>query len=225
MHVRVSIDVSKPLCCGRLVCVGGSSKLWVTFKYERMPIFCYWCGLIDHDEKDCMEGARSKETLGQREKQYGPWLRTSPDHCQKPQLVVTMENKSKGSSMAENRRERSVAIKPGDQLVTCIAKPAIAGANSYVVKHRETTKATDKIEVVKHVGLSDMAVTEKLGPIPWSMQQADFEERLQEIDHELAVGGSTTKLMPKNLCFLNLKADLVEESNGVNLKLLGDASQ
>jgi len=75
------------------------------------------------------------------------------------------------------------------------------------------------------MGLSDMAVTEKLGPIPWSMQQADFEERLQEIDRELAVGGSTAKLMTKNLCFLNLKADLVEESNGVNLKLLGDASQ
>ena len=67
-------------------------------------------------------------------------------------------------------------------------------------------------------------MTEKLRLIFWSMQQADFEERLQEIDHEFAAGGSTVKLTPKKLCFSNLKADLVEESNGVNLKLLGDAS-
>ena len=69
MGVRFSIDVSKPLCRGCLVRVGGSLKLWVTFKYERMPSFCYWRGLIDHDEKDCMEGARTKETLRQSEKQ------------------------------------------------------------------------------------------------------------------------------------------------------------
>ena len=69
MDVRFSIDVSKPLCRGRLVRVGGSLKLWVTFKYKRMPSFCYWRGLIDHDEKDCMEGAQTKETLRQSEKQ------------------------------------------------------------------------------------------------------------------------------------------------------------
>ena len=44
------------------------------------------------------------------------------------------------------------------------------------------------------MGLLDMAMTEKLRLISWSTQQADFEERLQEIDRELAAGGSTVKL-------------------------------
>ncbi|XP_075656424.1 uncharacterized protein LOC142626476 [Castanea sativa] len=57
MRVRVSIDAIKPLCRGRLVRVGGSSKIWVTFRYERMPIFNYWGGQMNHDEKDCIEGA------------------------------------------------------------------------------------------------------------------------------------------------------------------------
>ena len=60
-------------------------------------------------------------------------------------------------------------IKPRDQSVTCIAKLAVAGTNSVVVNHKETTKAADRIEV-KHVGLLDMATTEKLRLISWSTQ-------------------------------------------------------
>ena len=104
-----------------------------------------------------------------------------------------MENRSEGSLVAKNRRVRSATIKPGDQSITCIAKLAVAGMNSDVVNHKETTKAADRIEV-KHVGLLDMATTEKLRLISWSTQQADFEERLQEIDCELAAGGYTVKL-------------------------------
>ena len=135
MRVRVSIDALKPLCRGRLVRVGGSSKLWVTFKYERMPIFCYWCGLLDHDEKDCMKRARSNETLRQNEKQYGPWLRAGPDRSQKPQLVLAMENRRDGSPAAETGRERPAATKPGDQLAVYAAKPMVTGVISDVVNH------------------------------------------------------------------------------------------
>lgn len=25
---------------------------WVTFKYERIPNICYWCGCLNHVDKD-----------------------------------------------------------------------------------------------------------------------------------------------------------------------------
>ena len=61
---------------------------WVEFRYERIPIFCYSCGKVDHDERDCLQWIRSNVTLRPKEKQFGPWLCAQPEKNQKPQLVV-----------------------------------------------------------------------------------------------------------------------------------------
>ena len=31
----------------------GQTPHWVSFQYERLPIFCYWCVVLNHDERDC----------------------------------------------------------------------------------------------------------------------------------------------------------------------------
>ena len=40
--IRVTIDITQPLCQGRMVHIGGAPPKWVDFRYERLPIFCYW---------------------------------------------------------------------------------------------------------------------------------------------------------------------------------------
>ena len=54
--IKVLLDISLPLCRGRKVCLGEQGLKWVDLKYERLPIFCYLCGRVDHDEKECMQG-------------------------------------------------------------------------------------------------------------------------------------------------------------------------
>ena len=66
IRIRVSIDVTVPLCRGCLVTMRGNEKVWVSFKYVRLPNICYWCGCLDHDDKDCelwlnSEGSLSKD--------------------------------------------------------------------------------------------------------------------------------------------------------------------
>ena len=51
--VRVRIDVSKPLSRGRRVVTDDGTKTWVSFKYKKLTNFCYWCGMVTHDEKEC----------------------------------------------------------------------------------------------------------------------------------------------------------------------------
>ena len=52
IRVRININITQPLCKGRLVNMGGPKPQWISFKYEFMPIFCYWCGVMNHDEKE-----------------------------------------------------------------------------------------------------------------------------------------------------------------------------
>ncbi|XP_050289780.1 uncharacterized protein LOC126727927 [Quercus robur] len=51
--VQVSIDLSLPLRRGRLISVGEGKHVWISFKYERLPNLCYWCGQLTHNDKDC----------------------------------------------------------------------------------------------------------------------------------------------------------------------------
>lgn len=87
VRVRVNMDITKPLCRGRMVRFGASDRRWVSFQYERLPIYCYWCGKLDHDKKDCPLWMQSNGSLSRDKQQYGPWLRASPDCLQKPQVV------------------------------------------------------------------------------------------------------------------------------------------
>ena len=40
-RIRVVLDVSLPLCCGRVFSLENDKNLWKTYKYERLPNICY----------------------------------------------------------------------------------------------------------------------------------------------------------------------------------------
>ena len=48
-------------------------KLWVTFKYERLPTVCYICGRLGHDDMHCVARKARQVT----EYQYGDWIRAN----------------------------------------------------------------------------------------------------------------------------------------------------
>ncbi|KAH9672067.1 reverse transcriptase domain-containing protein [Citrus sinensis] len=53
MLIRVSIDVRKPLKKRLRLKNEGGEWFWVDFKYERLNVFCFICGLFGHTEKLC----------------------------------------------------------------------------------------------------------------------------------------------------------------------------
>ena len=72
---RVRIDITKPLNKVRKIWSEGSVIGCVVLKYEHLPNFCYWCGLVSHDDKDCERWLRSKGSLEKSDQHYRDWIR------------------------------------------------------------------------------------------------------------------------------------------------------
>ncbi|KAH7841895.1 hypothetical protein Vadar_013209 [Vaccinium darrowii] len=74
VRVRVRIPLNRPLRRGGNVVLGEGLKCWVDYKYERLPLFCHYCGLIDHEIQEC--SVKSKDVMEGyvKENSYGPWM-------------------------------------------------------------------------------------------------------------------------------------------------------
>lgn len=53
LRTRVRVPLAKPLKRRMKVKTSETSFFWVNFKYERVPTFCFICGMMGHAEKYC----------------------------------------------------------------------------------------------------------------------------------------------------------------------------
>ncbi|XP_031111264.1 nucleolin 1-like isoform X3 [Ipomoea triloba] len=75
LRVRALLDLTKPLRRRVKMKKEGGDWFWAEFKYERLPHFCFLCGLMGHTERYCermLEGV-TEETV----RPYGSWLRAT----------------------------------------------------------------------------------------------------------------------------------------------------
>ena len=73
MRIRVDLPIDKPLRRGGNVVSKDGEKFWIHFKYERLPTFCFLCGMLGHDDKHCQIPTDQQGTP----KQYGECLRAN----------------------------------------------------------------------------------------------------------------------------------------------------
>ncbi|KAK7860162.1 uncharacterized protein CFP56_042202 [Quercus suber] len=179
MRIRVTIDISNPLCRGRKVRLGGSSQFWVDFKYERMPIFCYLCGMVTHDENDCLVGLRRSERLKAEDKPYGTWLRATQERLQKPQLVLA-------PSCDSDREVQRNTVSSARAAIVLNRPPRSAVGET----HFQTTEEKVKEKGTADVGLVVAGSEVEIPRIPHAQRGCQFEEQLREIDAALC--GDTT---------------------------------
>jgi hypothetical protein len=48
------------------------ATIWIPFQYEKVPKFCFKCGVIYHGVRGCTGGIGGK--MAGSEYEYGPWL-------------------------------------------------------------------------------------------------------------------------------------------------------
>ncbi|KAF4375099.1 hypothetical protein F8388_017245 [Cannabis sativa] len=76
LRFQVWLNLAVPLLAGVSLPEYGQKKVWSFFKYEKLPIFCFKCGVIGHVETDC-SGKKRMVTVqdGRNIPLFGSWLR------------------------------------------------------------------------------------------------------------------------------------------------------
>ncbi|KAF4391041.1 hypothetical protein F8388_024873 [Cannabis sativa] len=76
-YVRVKIDFSidREVFVGRYIPVDGG-KRWIQFKFDRLPLLCFNCGIWGHDQANCVkEKVMEYSVSGGQVPKYGVWLK------------------------------------------------------------------------------------------------------------------------------------------------------
>lgn len=70
---KCRLGITKSLHRGTAIKVKGY-KIWLDFRYERLPNFCFKCVIIKHGEFGCPKFLVSRSTHDGNNNQYGIWL-------------------------------------------------------------------------------------------------------------------------------------------------------
>ena len=114
MRIRVGIPLDKPLRhCGVIASPEGEIYQ-VYFRYERLPFFCFSCGIMRHDERHC----QSMGNPTNEPQQYGEWLRAQGGN----KMVSLKIGPAKAAMMPTNPQisgetRQSTASKEGEGLM------------------------------------------------------------------------------------------------------------
>jgi hypothetical protein len=73
IKIKVNINVHKPIPSGIHVGNPNDGNCWIDYRYEKLPLVCFKCGLLGHAEKLCRNPPLVLGTLAP----LGPWIRST----------------------------------------------------------------------------------------------------------------------------------------------------
>ena len=134
VRVRVILNVTNPLCRGRKFSLEDGSTGWVSFKYERLPSLCFWCGCLTHGERDCELWMASGGSLTVEDRKYGMWLRAPlSNNVKRSTIAVPGFFQQKKASHASTVEEKEPVLKP-HQPVTPASKSSTSSTEKVTPK-------------------------------------------------------------------------------------------
>ncbi|KAL0013375.1 hypothetical protein SO802_000444 [Lithocarpus litseifolius] len=197
-RTRVSVDITKPLCRGRRITMSSGKEGWVSFKYERLPNICYWCGRLTYGDKECLKWVKSRGTLKVEDQQFGTWLRAAtPSMSQR--TVIRVAGMDEEDIRADDDQQK--AGKRGDEGNGSRERKTTAAEEERVARHREedndvldninegvlvTESPTNPDSINDDDPIMDVTFNSLAYLNPGNnKEKADFSEQLEEIDKEL----------------------------------------
>ena len=193
MRVRVSVDITKPLCRGRIISLDNGKELWVSFKYERLPNLCYWCGCLTHNDRDCALWIESEGSLQTDSQQFGPWIKAAPFVSTRRNMVkvpgfFTSRKLNAAAATSKPAREPPVVVVRSGKDSPEILRPDKESASIFPSANIAPDFQELNMENIAH---TESAAASNLGSSNLTdhgeriVQAAVFEEVLEDIDKDI----------------------------------------
>ena len=207
VRVRVKVDISKPLCRGRVVSLENGKEIWVSFKYERLSNLCYWCGNLTHDDRDCEVWIESGGTLPSDAQQYGAWIRALPFVRSKrssvsvPGFYKQTATSSSTPTTAKQHEKPRVMIRRGGPVPEIIRSGKEKETPNQEGNKSPDFQETNPVESMPFHTDSHVDIEVNAGntdQIKGSLSAELFEEKLEEINRELSKFDTATEFQSKS---------------------------
>ncbi|XP_065620823.1 uncharacterized protein LOC136063823 [Quercus suber] len=186
IRVRALIDISHPLCRGRLITLEDGKDHWVSFKYERLPNLCYWCGCLTQNDKDCETWIESEGNLNSMNQQFGAWLRAPPFSATRKKVISVPGFFAKKKSSSSSYTSSNSTIRPPSdhqhderELQSVTDHTPSNGTDVTSDNHRASGACVG--------GRSTQSINEGIKdvpPIQFKLND-DFEKLIQNLDNEI----------------------------------------
>ncbi|CAJ2627958.1 unnamed protein product [Trifolium pratense] len=77
VKIKVNLEIYKPIKAGIHIRSVKDGVHWIDFRYEKLPHFCFTCGLIGHIETNCKLRDTKTDAESTNQNVLGPWLRSN----------------------------------------------------------------------------------------------------------------------------------------------------
>lgn len=127
LRIKVALDVQQPIKRRMKIKRSGGEWLWIQFKYERLPQFCFFCGILGHADKFCAKLFECSEVP--QERPYDSSLRAQVGRSQ-PQIGAPWLRNYQYHGRNEGRQESDALMEVDPELVMTDGNPGIFGSGS-----------------------------------------------------------------------------------------------
>jgi hypothetical protein len=160
LRVRIHVHLRKPLVRGRMLKVRDRT-VWISFQYEKIPRFCFKCGVIFHGREGCLVRGSRKIHDKEAEDQFGPWIRVGSSRpgidrrrdrgggdnveseSRVPNWRQDVMNWSSNNRQPEDDFEKDLARRSSHIIIGC----AKTGGDNVGDVHAEVSSATVNVQI------------------------------------------------------------------------------
>ena len=186
LRVQVAFPISKPLRRGGFLMGSNGKRHWVTYKYERLPLFCYYCGVLGHDLRHCLEHYAASKKTKPVKYQYEDWLK------------------------ADNGRSRSPPRRDKDDTR---GVESMGSTDVWATEGNEMHGTTATAAAARDPNSSDSRIAQN-GKHGCGGNTIEFQEKISE--DNVSLYSNVDKLVPSFVPGGELKPKLNNEATGVN---------
>ncbi|XVF50675.1 hypothetical protein PTKIN_Ptkin04bG0121000 [Pterospermum kingtungense] len=112
MKVRINVHVYTPLEKECWISLPDGRKIWLTFKFEKLPDFCFVCGYLSHLENDCDKAVAMQMAYLSIKRLYDVSLRA--EGLKASGALVVQKNSLESPSLSVYRDETVAETQPAE---------------------------------------------------------------------------------------------------------------